>query len=368
MPEGPEAAWISIDLNNMISGMMLTKIEYDESSRYSNIGIPEIELLPYPLKIYNVSSYGKKVIISMVGTKKYHHCCNNIDSNQSFEELQLSEQVKLRSTPDMYISDRGDVTHSTKKSHTKSPCLLETSSLQQNLPNRNTDNIQINDQKWYYLVFSLGMEGRFVTQPTQHSNLWLNFYNSKEKHKIMKIYFDDSRHFGSMKILIGKSNIKQYIRGPNPDNTGHSPPKTNQIGPCLLYDSISFNLWNSRFRINRLKNKKITIALMDQSIFAGIGNYLMSEILGYSKLSPFRNIESLTEEEMKELYNTAITIIRKSYSLGGCTVRSYIRPNGDIGGYIPAFYGCNKDPWGNKIESYNYTKGRKVWYSPSIQK
>ena len=63
-----------------------------------------------------------------------------------------------------------------------------------------------------------------------------------------------------------------------------------------------------------LKNKKakkpsqktIAVLMMDQSIFSGIGNYLKSEILYQSKVSPNSIISNIPDEKMKEIFQISL--------------------------------------------------------------
>ena len=41
---------------------------------------------------------------------------------------------------------------------------------------------------------------------------------------------------------------------------------------------------------------------MDQKVISGIGNYLRSDILWLSKISPFRKVKGVKKSDLKKLY------------------------------------------------------------------
>jgi len=68
-----------------------------------------------------------------------------------------------------------------------------------------------------------------------------------------------------------------------------------------------------------LANKKSRIKsfLIDQKNLAGIGNVYIQDMLFRAKLHPDRNILSLSEKEMNDLYNAIQSILNRSIQLGG---------------------------------------------------
>lgn len=70
---------------------------------------------------------------------------------------------------------------------------------------------------------------------------------------------------------------------------------------------------------NNLLNRTIGAALLDQSIVAGIGNYLRAEILFLCQIDPWRNVNELTESELHRLCEMIPQIARRAYETGGVT-------------------------------------------------
>ncbi|WP_088888930.1 Fpg/Nei family DNA glycosylase [Leptolyngbya ohadii] len=67
-------------------------------------------------------------------------------------------------------------------------------------------------------------------------------------------------------------------------------------------------------------DRTIGAALLDQSIAAGIGNYLRAEILFLCQLDPWRRVGDLTEQNLHQLCQTVPQVARRAYETGGFTV------------------------------------------------
>ena len=71
---------------------------------------------------------------------------------------------------------------------------------------------------------------------------------------------------------------------------------------------------------------------MDQHVFAGLGNYLRSEILFLSRLHPKRTLGSLSVDERRRLASQIHTVIHRSYqSKGMTTSQDYVEEKQKLG-------------------------------------
>ena len=61
-------------------------------------------------------------------------------------------------------------------------------------------------------------------------------------------------------------------------------------------------------------NKNITKALMDQSIFAGIGNYIKAESLWLSKINPLKDVKQISDCELHLLCSSIKSIMTNSFN------------------------------------------------------
>jgi len=127
--------------------------------------------------------------------------------------------------------------------------------------------------------------------------------------------------------------------------------------------------------LNWLKHKlaksrnSIAEVLMDQGAFSGVGNYIRAEALYLSKLSPFRPAHKLSEDELKTLCQSIITVMEESYQHQGATIHTYKTAFGEEGKYSTLFkvYGQEKDPLGNKIITQKTPDKRTIHWCPAVQ-
>ena len=108
---------------------------------------------------------------------------------------------------------------------------------------------------------------------------------------------------------------------------------------------------------------------MTQSIFSGIGNYLKSEILYASKISPYRKVKDITDEELKLLFTNIIDIINLSYQCGGGTLSKYsnLQKQDPIGPYEFQVYNRFKDSHGHIVKKEYTSDKRNTFWVPAIQ-
>lgn len=96
------------------------------------------------------------------------------------------------------------------------------------------------------------------------------------------------------------------------------------LGPDTLpypgespFDASCFQ---SRLLASPHRERTIGAALLDQTILAGIGNYLRAEILFVCRLDPWRTVADLTLDDLGCLSRTIPTVVARAYATGGVTV------------------------------------------------
>lgn len=203
----------------------------------------------------------------------------------------------------------------------------------------------VNNKPIYFFI-TLGMAGSFGKK-NKHSAIEFNFEGCDP------LYFNDIRHFGTFKIIYSTSDLNK---------------KLNELGwDPLQQPSFSGNL------IPKLRNfnyKTIAEVLMDQKIFAGVGNYIRSEALYRAGIKPDRYISAMKDEEIKSLCNHIVDVVQEAYKCGGATIATYSDLYGNVGTFYDQFrvYGKKKDPLGNPVIKMTAADGRTVHYVESIQK
>jgi len=131
----------------------------------------------------------------------------------------------------------------------------------------------------YVLFVTLGMTGWFILNEEKHNNIEFNIEKTK-------LFFNDFRNFGNIIV----SNKEELTK------------KLNTLGADILNENDNFNIFNKR--INRKRDDTfIASALLDQKVSAGVGNYIRSEALYLAKISPYRKIKDINNNELKKLWN-----------------------------------------------------------------
>jgi formamidopyrimidine-DNA glycosylase len=172
-----------------------------------------------------------------------------------------------------------------------------------------------------------------------------------------KIYFYDQRNFGTMKIITDKAELDK---------------KLNELGP----DMMDISLDNFKKAITKGTNVKKAIGnvIVNQKLVSGIGNYLRADALWMAKISPFRKVSELTDNEIQLLYKSVRGLMWGDYNLEYAKEKSYVSK--DI--KIPSDYKRNffvymqkKDPDGNIVsadELFEGSQKRTIHWVENIQK
>jgi formamidopyrimidine-DNA glycosylase len=94
-----------------------------------------------------------------------------------------------------------------------------------------------------------------------------------------------------------------------------------------------FELSLAKFReIIKSKTTKIKALLLDQTVVAGIGNIYAQEALFLAKIDPRRPAKSLSDKEVKLLYQKTLSLLEEAIQHRGSSVDSYRDTEGEAGG------------------------------------
>jgi formamidopyrimidine-DNA glycosylase len=196
------------------------------------------------------------------------------------------------------------------------------------------------------------MTGKFLYEEGNHSHIRFNI----EDDIPFSVYFDDTRYFGKIDIIKSSEESKYF----------------SNIGPCLkraLNDETWFTTeeWKKIFK-PKLMRRKMCDILIDQSIIAGIGQYLMVEILYYSEIHPKRIGNTITADELESIRINTQKVIKLSYEHDGFTLRDFLSPSKTPGMYPSAVYGKKICPKGYKVIKEKLTNGRSIHFVAELQK
>lgn len=109
----------------------------------------------------------------------------------------------------------------------------------------------------------------------------------------------------------------------------------NNLGPDPSAEDFDFNKFQERLAG---KKGRLKTVLMDQTVFAGIGNIYSDEILWLSGIHPLRKVSFLTQEELKSIFNSTKKILKKAIEARGTSYSDYRDPYGKKGGYQKMLY------------------------------
>lgn len=203
----------------------------------------------------------------------------------------------------------------------------------------------------WHLMSTFGMTGQWSPQSGKHMCLNIRLHDA---HDISNIYFNDPRHFGTVKFVQGKDQLNA---------------KLSELGWDPLQDDLAkYSDW----LIGKLlkTSKPIGQVLMDQSLFSGVGNYIRAEALYLAKISPWRPANQISKDDALILFQNCINVMQESYQYQGATIQTYKTVYGEEGRYSSCFkvYGKKVDPLGNQIIKEDTPDKRTIHWCPFIQK
>jgi formamidopyrimidine-DNA glycosylase len=154
---------------------------------------------------------------------------------------------------------------------------------------------------------SLDPESQACFEPDAHTHLTLRMEGEGPD-----IYFRDVRKFGKLLWL--------------PPGKGH--PRLDRLGEdALKIDGPGL------YAASRKRRTPIKALLLDQSVFAGVGNIYADEALSLAGVRPGRRAARLTRREAEDLAAGVVRVLERSIETGGSSISDYVTPDGSDGGY-----------------------------------
>jgi len=147
-----------------------------------------------------------------------------------------------------------------------------------------------------HLLSHLGMSGAWLIAPRKIT----------EKHTHVQfagasgfLGYVDARRFGHMYLYDAEQAAK----------------KLAELGHDLL--SPAFTARYFKAALLRYPERAVKVSLLDQSLFAGTGNYIANEVCAHARVLPNRQVKSLSGAELGKLYRTVSTVIDGTITRGG---------------------------------------------------
>ena len=170
------------------------------------------------------------------------------------------------------------------------------------------------------------------------------------------LYFYDQLSFGTIAVLTSEEQLEAKLR---------------TLGPDIMNPETTFEEFAAG--IKRQKTKDIGTAIVNQKYVAGIGNYLRADALWLSKISPFKKVTDLTEEELKNLfYNSRLMVWGLYNRAEGVKLKIIKKTDKMPQDYDRPFfvYFQDEDIYGNPVkkeESYEGSQKRFIYWAPAWQ-
>ena len=162
----------------------------------------------------------------------------------------------------------------------------------------------------------LGMSGSWRISPTKVTEKHTH-YQMKCEGKNGKRFFlayVDPRRFGTLHLLKKRSSNEKLAR----------------LG--IDISSKNFNCKYLATLIEKKANKILKPFLLDQNYFAGVGNYIASEICARAKILPTRKMKTLSTDDQKNIIKATHSILKETLKNNGTTFSGgYTDANGEKG-------------------------------------
>ncbi|MCL4366126.1 bifunctional DNA-formamidopyrimidine glycosylase/DNA-(apurinic or apyrimidinic site) lyase [Patescibacteria group bacterium] len=181
--------------------------------------------------------------------------------------------------------------------------------------------------------------------PNSHTRVIFSFSDGSH------LYFNDQRKFGWVKIVQSEKIL-------------------GKLGPEPLEKGFTWQILKS----NLLKHKSqpIKVAIMDQSVVAGVGNIYANETCFLARIDPRKKVSQLTDKEFQALYKGIIGALREGIKHKGSTRAHFVDAQGRKGYFLDYAkvygkegYPCSGCP--GKVKKITLG-GRGTYFCPKCQR
>ncbi|WP_412061808.1 DNA-formamidopyrimidine glycosylase family protein [Rubrivirga sp. IMCC45206] len=133
---------------------------------------------------------------------------------------------------------------------------------------------------------------------------------TRDRRERARIVTDDAAAllYSAPKFTVGRGDPYDHV------------PALALLGPDVLPEDGPFDADEFLRRLDLQPDREVGSALLDQSVAAGIGNYLRAEILYDCRMDPWRLVGEMDDEERACLAASTARICQQAYREGGQTV------------------------------------------------
>lgn len=166
------------------------------------------------------------------------------------------------------------------------------------------------------LLSHLRMEGKYYYQQNNEDVDWKHVLLVFNLDNGYQLRYHDTRRFGTFHLQTKDQyrTLKPYIN----------------IGPEPWDKIVTVDYLKTKW-----KNKSLAIktALLDQTVISGIGNIYANEIVFASKINPLTPVKQLNNQELANIIENAIKILKLGIKMKGTTIATYTSSLGVQGNF-----------------------------------
>lgn len=168
------------------------------------------------------------------------------------------------------------------------------------------------------LLVHLRMTGRLFVAPTEkkpseYLRAGFTLDGGRES-----LYFRDVRTLGTIRFHDDLNSVKELT------SLGWEP----------LEESISAEQLKERLRT---RTQPIKVVLLDQTLWAGVGNIYASEACWVAGIDPRKSAKLLSNAQCQRLCDAVPEVLQAALDKGGSTLRDFMSPEGNYGAYQKEF-------------------------------
>lgn len=206
---------------------------------------------------------------------------------------------------------------------------------------------------------TLGLAGGWAAEPRPHSRLALRLTRAGEPREVT-LFFYDLRNFGTFRACFDQAELAA---------------KLDSLGPSWLDDDLTLDAFLAvvaRARARGAGRRPLAKFLMDQRRTAGIGNYILSEVLYAARVHPWAIVADISEAGWADLYHCAAAIISASYRAQaspalGIAHGSVQDMTEAAEGFSVKVYRRSRCPAGHAVVREEGPHGRSIHWVPQLQ-
>lgn len=224
---------------------------------------------------------------------------NNLENTQNINKKNLQNQ-------NLEIKKDWEIRINSKKPNSK---VTATKVFLENLQINNLESSEFDSKNQTNKVVSGGHPIEVMELPNKHTHIILELTGGT-------LFYNDIRQFGYVRYFMSGNFDQKHF-----DKLGVEPLSTD------------FTLLEFSQNLKKLKTGILKKILLDQKIVVGLGNIYCDEVCFAASVLPMRNVNSLTDSEIKKIFLETRRILTLAIQSGGSSIANYLLVDGKRGNY-----------------------------------